>query len=116
MQDVIGQIIAGAILAVMAWAMSYKMTSIEGAHKWAFKSYAACVCIVVTLAWLFAEIMGAPIEAGEQVYEWSSQVAPHDIPAWSWKKKSEFSHKFFYVTIIPALFGVYCGRRWPDKD
>lgn len=116
MEDIIGKVIAGLLLAMMAWAGSFGFTRIGGQPLAPFKSYFACFCVVVVLSMAFAEISGAPIEAGEQIYEWSSEVAPYDVPGWSWKKKSDFAHKIFYISILPALFGVYCGRKYLDKD
>ena len=116
MEAYIVPIVAALFLAIMACGLSYKLTSMDGPSATGFKSYFACLCVTYTLAVAVAEVFGAPVEAGEQVHEWSNRVAQHDIPAWSWRQKNDFARKILYVSIVPALIGVYCARRWPHKE
>ena len=110
----IGAVVVGLIVAAFAFGLSYQFTGKGSDDK--FKSYFTCLCVTYALSVFFAEISGASIQAGEQVYEWSGQVATRDIPEWSWQKKVDFSRFIFWASIIPAMLGVYCARRSPASE
>jgi hypothetical protein len=95
----------------MAFMFSYGITSI-GSRGEKFKSYSACLCATYALAVFFAEVFGAPLEAGDYI-EATHQTIQHDIPGMSWKEKVDLSHLIFWVSIFPAMAGVYCAHRWP---
>ena len=111
MDDYIVQNIGVLTLAPVVFDLSYKLTGVGGASRRGFKSYLACLCVTCALAAAFAEINGPPAGARRQANEWDGQVAGRNAPARSWEAKSDYIRKVFYVSLAPALIGVYCGRR-----
>ena len=75
-----------------------------------FKSYFCCVCVVIAVSIGIAEISGAAVYPGDE-NEATQQVATEYRPPLSLQKKREIARRAFYLLIIPALIGVYCGRR-----
>jgi hypothetical protein len=111
MDEYIGQNIAALFLVAAVLSLSYKLTVIGGPSKHRFKSYVACLCVTYALGVALAEINGSPAEAGGQGYERGGQAAGRDARARSGEEKYDYTRKVFYVSIAPALIGVYCGRR-----
>jgi len=108
----IQRIVGGLIVAAFAFGISYKCTGKDGDK---LKAYITCVCVTYAVSVGLAELFGAPIKAGE-IIEATRQTVPRDVPGWSWKEKVEFSRFIFWVSLLPAMVGVYCARRWPDDD
>jgi len=65
-------------------------------------------------SFLWAEIVGAPVEPGDEI-ESTRQVATEHRPGLPRWRKDRIAWETFYVLIVPSLIGVYFGRKEP-KD
>jgi hypothetical protein len=109
-----GKIVGGLLIAGMAFMFSYGLTDI-GSRAEKFKSYMACLCATYALSVFMAGVFGAPLEAGDFI-EATHQTIQHDIPGMSWKEEVDLSHFIFWVSIAPAMIGVYCAHRASERD
>src|ERR1041384_317962 len=110
----IAEYVGGEILAfIMVFPTAYYLTRFDGPSKSAFKSYVCCASVMVAIALGLAKMDSGPVYPGDTLeHEYGGvEVATQYKPPPSERAISNIAHRAFYYMIIPALIGVYGGRR-----
>jgi hypothetical protein len=119
---IVGHFAAMAVAVFFVWGLSFGAAEsmMKGTHGKEIKrsrqaSYGLCVMSILCFAVLFGCVASAGASAGDYI-EATGETVTQDVAPWPVHKRDRLIEDTFFVSLLPALFGVRCALGPKPKE